>query len=70
MQQEKTIERLAQLLKDADVDYHTALITSLRLRHPGKAERMIEWLERHQTATVEEICKKREEIAKEIKIAE
>ena len=64
VKQEETIKRLAQLLKDAGVDYDTAFITSLRLRRPGKAEQMIEWLERNRSATVEEICEKREEIAR------
>ena len=64
VKQGETIERLARLLKDAGIDYHTALITSLLLRHPGKAELMIEWLEKHKTATIEEIIKKRNELAK------
>lgn len=63
---EETITRLAQLLKAADVDRDTALTVSLRLRKPGKAEQMIEWLEQNKVVTPEEICAKSREIAKSI----
>ena len=61
---EDTITRLARALKAADVDYDTALNISLRLRRPGKAEKLISWLEENKTATPEEISDKSAEIAR------
>jgi hypothetical protein len=62
-EKEITIMKLARLLKSAGVDRDTALNISLRLRAPGKAEQMIEWLEAHKTATPEDISKLSSEMA-------
>lgn len=60
---ELTITKLAQLLKTAGVDKDTALNISLRLRHPGMAEQMIEWLDAHKESTPAEISQQSRKIA-------
>lgn len=64
MKKEETITTLARKLKEAGVDRDTALNVSLRLRNPGKAEKMIEWLVQNKTATPMEISDKSAEIAR------
>ena len=64
MENEEIIKRLAYALKDAGVDKDTGVNISLRLRKPGKAEQLLEWMEQNKTATPEEICQKSREIAK------
>ena len=64
MKKEDTITRLARSLKVAGVDKETGITISLRLRRPGKAEQLIEWLEQNPSVTPEEICKKSRELAK------
>ena len=64
MENKVIITELAKKLKMAGVDKETGITVSLRLRKPGKAEAMIDWLEKNRTATPEEICRKSRELAK------
>ena len=61
MANRETVSRLAQLMKAAGVDRDTALNISLRLRHPGLADQLIDWMEKNK-ATPVEICEKALEI--------
>ena len=64
MQSDDVITQLGRRLKAAGVDLETALTISLRVRRPGGAEQMIEWLDKNPGATLYEICVKSDEIGR------
>lgn len=60
---DKTIYKLGTLLKEAGMEQEDALTVSLIVSRPGRAQKLIEWLEAHPKATHEEIGSKALDLA-------
>ena len=60
---DEMIFKLGLLLKAAGMDKEDALTISLIVSRPGRAQKLIEWLEAHPKATHEEIGSKALDLA-------